>query len=210
MAYFPFFMNMEELKGLIIGGGRVALRKVLHLLEYGAQLHVVTLEAHERLKELAGEGRLRLSLRGCSQEDLMEADYVIAATSDAKLNQEISSFCREKKIPVNVVDVKEECSFLFPALVKEECITVGICTGGSSPYLARYLKEKIREAMPEGVGEMAEALGLWRPLVKELSTNQREREKIFIRMAETMMDESRIEKQLTREEVLGIVKEFQE
>ena len=174
MAYFPFFVDIEGQDCLIVGGGNVAYRKVLVLADYGVRIRVVAPELEEELTELEKrfreEGRgdfLTLICRKFEDRDLEGADFVVAATEDEALNPRIPALCRESKTPVNVVDVQAECSFIFPALVRDGDITVGISTGGSSPTIAQYLKRRFREGIPEGFGELAAELGSYRELVKE-------------------------------------------
>lgn len=205
MAYFPFFMNMEKMKGLVVGGGKVASRKVMQLLPYGPVLHVVTpeisTEIHEFATDLRNNGRIRVSTRPFKISDLDQIDFVVAASCDSQLNAEISRMCKERRIPVNVVDVKEECSFIFPSLIKEGAISVGISTGGNSPWMAKYLKKKVRDAIPEGFGEMSEELGRWRAYVKEKVSAQYQRETIFIAMAETILAKGENQRFFTEEEI---------
>lgn len=169
MAYFPFFVDLEGKKCLIAGGGIVAYRKVLVLMEYGPQITVVAPQFHPELPLLKNEmgGRLTLLERKFQDSDLEGADFVVAGTSEEELNRHISLLCKARNIPINVVDVQEECSFIFPALIKEKHITVAISTGGDSPTIAKYLKEKFKEAIPDGFGDLAEQLGSYRDLVKE-------------------------------------------
>ena len=82
-------------------------------------------------------------------------------------NHWIADLCRARRIPVNVVDDKENCSFLFPALVKRGDLTVGISTGGASPSAAIYIKEKIEGMLPESLEEILSFLGSYREVVKE-------------------------------------------
>lgn len=65
---------------------------------------------------------------------------MIAASSDEVLNAKISDYCRQKKIPVNVVDVKDECSFIFPSMLKEGPVNIAISSGGASPVLTQIIK----------------------------------------------------------------------
>lgn len=116
MAYFPFFVDIEKQKCLIAGGGIVALRKVEVLLPYGPAITVVSPEFAPELRELAEQSGVLLKERDFRMEDLNGADFVVAATDDPVLNRQISLTCRENRIPVNVVDVKDECSFIFPPL----------------------------------------------------------------------------------------------
>ena len=110
MGYFPFYMDIEGKLCVIAGGGKVAYRKVCDLLPFGATIKVVSPEWNAGLSALAEEpsfgSRLKLYRRLFSvEDDLADADFVIAASSDKVLNAKISDYCRQKKIPVNVVDV---------------------------------------------------------------------------------------------------------
>ena len=184
MAYFPFYMDVEGMVCLIAGGGKVASRKIFTMLEYGAAVRVIAPEAEEEIAALAEMERISYEARACVPEDVDGADFVIAATSDEVLNRAISRRCKSMRIPVNVVDVQEECSFIFPALVKDGDIVVGISTGGASPAIARMLKDRVRAAIPEGAGAAAGWMKENREMVKALVDSQPVREEIFYRLAE--------------------------
>ena len=126
--------------------------------------------------------RLKLYRRLFSvEDDLADADFVIAASSDEVLNAKISDYCRQKKIPVNVVDVKDECSFIFPSMLKEGPVNIAISSGGASPVLTQIIKERIRQVIPEHTGEIAEQLGSLRPEILSLFLSLPKREKKFLR-----------------------------
>ena len=140
MGYFPFFVDLTGKEGLIVGGGTVALRKVEKLLPYGPHLPVA---APEVLPELDSCPELTLLRRPFAPELLENKAFVIAATDDAAVNREISALCQERGIPVNVVDDPDQCTFLFPALVKRGDLSVGISTTGASPTAAVWLKQQV-------------------------------------------------------------------
>ena len=178
MAYFPFFVDLEGQRGLIVGGGTVALRKAEKLLPYGPALTVVAPEPVSELAALPVE----LTRREFQPEDLDRADFVIAATDNEEENHRISALCQGRKIPVNVVDDKEACSFLFPALVRRGNLSVGVSTGGSSPTAAIWLKEQIEGLLPEQTEEILTWLEVQRPLLKERLPDQRARAACFARL----------------------------
>jgi len=186
MAYFPFFVDIEGKGCLIAGGGTVACRKALTLMDYGPDIIVVSPQVTSEMERLIKEsgGKLAWRCREFEESDLENMDFVIAATSDEGLNRQISNWCRERKIPVNVADIQEECSFIFPALIKDGGITVGISTGGSAPALAHYLKEKLKEAIPKGLGGLANQLGSYREMVRERVNSHHVRRSIFSTMTE--------------------------
>ncbi len=193
MAYFPFFVDLEGQRGLIVGGGTVALRKAEKLLPYGPALTVVAPEPVSELAALPVE----LTRREFQPEDLDRADFVIAATDNEEENHRISALCQGRKIPVNVVDDKEACSFLFPALVRRGNLSVGVSTGGSSPTAAIWLKEQIEGLLPEQTEEILTWLEAQRPLLKERLSDQRARAACFARLFAACLERGR---PLTEEE----------
>lgn len=205
MAYFPFFMDVARMEGLIVGGGPVALRKALGLLDLGARLRVVAPRAEEGLLELWRREALFLELRPWRIEDMEGADFVIAATSDREVNRQIAKECRRRGLLFNTAEGREEGSFLFPALVKEGPVTVGICTGGASPVLASSLKERVRQALPPKTGEAAECLGAWREYVRERVASRREREKVYRALFEEAAERGGGISRERVEEILGEV-----
>jgi len=163
MSYFPFFVELSGKQGLIVGGGRVALGKAEKLLAFGPRLTVV---APEVLPELAACPGLFVLRRPFRPEDLEGMDFVIAA-ADPATNREAARLCRERNIPVNVVDDRAACTFLFPALVKRGRLTVGISTGGASPTAAVHVKEGVEELLPEKLEGILDFLEQLRPALKE-------------------------------------------
>lgn len=164
MPWFPFFVNLEQAQGLVVGGGTVALRKVEKLLPYGPQLTVVAPDICPSLASLPG---LTLRRRPFAEADLTPYPaFVIAATGDKALNHRIAALCRERRIPVNVVDDPAACSFFFPALVQRGRLSVGISTGGASPTAAVWLKEKIEALLPPNFADILDRLEHRRASVK--------------------------------------------
>lgn len=164
MPWFPFFVNLEQAQGLVVGGGTVALRKVEKLLPYGPQLTVVAPDICPSLASLPG---LNLCCRPFAEADLTPCPaFVIAATGDKALNHRIAALCRERRIPVNVVDDPVACSFFFPALVQRGRLSVGISTGGASPTAALWLKEKIEALLPPNFAHILDRLEHRRASVK--------------------------------------------
>ncbi len=171
MAYFPFFVELEGASGLVAGGGKVALRKVEKLLPYGPHLTVIAPRIDEKIW---GMPRVVCLQRAFEPGDLEGKDFAVAAAGDREVNHRISRLCRERKIPVNVVDDKDASSFLFPSLIKRGELSVGISTGGSSPSAAIYLKERFAEAVPENLPEILDFLAGERANIRmEVSRGER-------------------------------------
>lgn len=173
MPWFPMFVQLKGAEALLVGGGTVALRKAEKLLPYGPHIKVV---APDIIPELAALPGLTLCRRPFAESDLQGAPaLVIAATDEPALNRNIAALCREKRIPVNVVDDPEACGFLFPALVRRGRLSVGISTGGASPTAAVWLKERIESILPPHFGTALDRLEAMRPALKAQVPDERDR-----------------------------------
>lgn len=163
MPLFPIFIDLKGRRALIVGGGRVALRKAERLSPYGADIFAV---APEFIPGFAGIPGVTLLERRFEPGDIDGAALVIAATDDGELNAAVSELCRWENIPVNVVDDLEKCSFVFPALVQRGELSVGISTGGASPSAAQYVRRGVEQLVPEGFEGILDFLSAHRAEVK--------------------------------------------
>lgn len=163
MPLFPIFIDLKGRRALIVGGGRVALRKAERLSPYGADIFAV---APEFIPGFAGIPGVTLLERRFEPGDIEGAALVIAATDDGELNAAVSELCRWENIPVNVVDDLEKCSFVFPALVQRGELSVGISTGGASPSAAQYVRRGVEQLVPEGFEGILDFLSAHRAEVK--------------------------------------------
>ena len=162
--YFPMFVPLEGRRGLVVGGGAVALRKLEKLAPYGASIRVI---APQILPDIEAMPDVEPVRRAFQPSDLHEDwAFVIAATDDSHTNQLIAGQCGQRRIPVNVVDDPAHCSFLFPALVQRGPLSVGVCTGGASPTAAIWLKEQIEAMVPECLEDILVWLHAQRPAIK--------------------------------------------
>ena len=173
MSYFPMFVELGGASCLVAGGGRVALRKVKVLQEFGARVTVV---ADRILPELKAADGVNCRERRFLPEDINGQKLVVAATDDPALNRRISLLCKEARIPVNAVDQAEDCSFIFPAYLKEQEVVAAFSSGGQSPVVAQYLKEQMRPVLTELLGELAMQLGRLRKQVKQSVPEQNRKE----------------------------------
>lgn len=163
MPLFPIFIDLKGRKALIVGGGRVALRKAERLMPYGADICAVAPEFEGAFRSLSG---VTLLERRFEPGDIEGAALVIAATDDGELNAAVSELCRWENVPVNVVDDIEKCSFVFPSLVRRGELSVGISTGGASPSAAQYIRRGVEQLVPEGFEDILGFLAAHRAAVK--------------------------------------------
>ena len=147
--FFPVFLNLKNKLCIVIGGGKVAERKVENLLTSQAKVKVISPEVTFKLKKLAEEGKIEWERRGYKKGDLDSAWLVIAATDNPEIQKEIFKEAEEKRIFCNVVDVPELCSFIVPSTIRRGLLTIAISTSGVSPAVARRLRETLEEIIGE-------------------------------------------------------------
>ena len=134
--------------------------------------------------------RLTLIKRGVQPQDLDGAFVVIMATDDEKVNHEMAELCRQQRILVNVVDVKADCGFYFPAIIKDKEVVISVSTGGQSPVLAGTIKRNIESHLGRSYGDIAERMGELREQIKAQIDGEEERKKAFQQMVRSLLDES--------------------
>lgn len=184
MAYFPFMIDIEGKKCLVVGGGSIAFHKVKILIEFGVHIQVIAPEISESLQELAAKyvPSIELVKRKFQESDIEGMDFVVAATADEPLNYHISNLCRQRGILINAVDMKEACSFIFPAVIKDRDLVISVSSGGKSPAAAAYVKQKIHSTVPDYYGEMIENIGEYREFIYQHADTSKKRKEIFNRM----------------------------
>lgn len=188
MAYFPMFVDITDKNCLVVGGGVVAYRKVKLLLDFCAKVEVVALEVCQEIDALP----VVIKRREFLDSDLEARTLVIAATDNQECNHRISVLCREQNIPVNVVDQKEDCSFIVPSYVKEQDVVAAFSSGGKSPVLTQYLKEIEKAYLTPVLGEINAYLGEKRETVKTLFDTEAERKAAYQRLFSFALHENRV------------------
>lgn len=189
MGYFPFFVELKDTPGLIVGAGRVGLHKIKKLIDYGPQLTVVAKEFDSRVKEIQG---IVCEQREFADSDIEGKSFVIAATQDEQLNVHIYKLCSERHIPVNVVDDKDKCSFIFPSVIRKGNLNIGISSGGASPAMTMLLADRITDIIPDNIEGILDYLEEIRPKAKELIEDDARRSRFLAYMAGLTLKENRV------------------
>lgn len=163
MAYFPLFIDLDHADVLIVGGGSTAHRKMETLLAFGAEVTVVS-------PKFTGDFAAAETVKAEFYPELLEhTSYalVIAATDSKQVNGEVCRAAKERNIPVNSVDDPENCTFYFPAVIKDGDVVVGISSGGKSPLVVQYVKQLISRVFPPNIGAVNEEMGRERRRIRK-------------------------------------------
>lgn len=149
-GYFPIFIDIQNQKVLIYGGGSIALRRVRTLLDFGADITVISPSCKEEISSLAAEGRIQY-VSSLWEEGSISADVfmVIAATSDESVNHAIYLEAKQKNLTVNNASNKEECDFYFPAIIRQEAMVAGLTASGTDHKLTRKVAARLRTALKQ-------------------------------------------------------------
>ena len=143
--YYPVFLRIHKKKCVVVGGGRVALRKVRMLLDCGGEVKVVSSTFHSNLLRLAEKKAIRLIRRDYKPGDLAGAAIVIAATDQQEINRRVAEEAKRAGALVNVVDDPEPSSFILPSCFRKGGLTLTVSTGGKSPALARKIRTELQK-----------------------------------------------------------------
>jgi precorrin-2 dehydrogenase / sirohydrochlorin ferrochelatase len=164
-SLFPMFLKLAGKHCLVVGAGKVGEPKIGSLIDTGARIHVVAIEASDTVREWASAGKIQLDLRAFSEEDLDGKFLAVVATASNTLNELIYREAERRGVLCNVVDVPDYCDFFYPAVVRRGDLQIAISTAGKSPSLAQKLRQQLERQFGPGYAEWLEQLGETRRLI---------------------------------------------
>jgi precorrin-2 dehydrogenase/sirohydrochlorin ferrochelatase len=141
-SYYPVFLNLKGKETVVIGGGKVAERKILALLKAGANITVISPEITKRIAREKPRGSLKHIPRQYRKGDVKNTFLVIAATDSEEINKKVSE---EAPCLVNVVDTPSLCNFIVPSVIQRGLLTIAISTGGVSPALSKSIRKELEK-----------------------------------------------------------------
>jgi len=156
MALFPMFVDLKDQDIVVIGAGEVALRKIEQLVKFFPKLTVIAPSIHDEIRVLSQTHVMTLVEREYVIEDCDNRFLVIGALDDLGEQEKIYNVCMCTKTPVNCVDSPALCSFIFPALIVQGDLCVGINTSGKAPAVSSALRQFLTKLIPEGIHELIE------------------------------------------------------
>lgn len=188
MARFPMFFNVEDRKCVVFGGGKVALRKVRTLVEFGARVVAVDKHCCQELLDMEAQGLIETD-KGFFLDDLYSsALMIVCATDDEDFNREMVETCKRKKIPVNSATDGPNSDFLFPAVTKRGNIVVGISTSGEAPALSAQIRSMVDELLPMWYEKISGSIEKIREEVFSKTDDEAKRSEIMHEIVKIMID----------------------
>lgn len=164
-SLFPMFMKLEGRQCLVVGAGSVAESKIEGLLETGARIRVVALEASPSVREWARTGSIELELRAFVPADLEGVFLAVVATSSRTLNERVYGEAQARGVLCNVVDVPDLCDFFYPSVVQRGDLQIAVSTAGQSPSLAQRIRQQLEKQFGPAYSAWVAELGKTRKLI---------------------------------------------
>ena len=147
MKFYPVNLNIKGKLCIVIGGGKVAERKIKNILFCGGKVKVISPELTSKLAELVKQRRIICTKVEYHLEALKGAELIYAATSNRKLNSKIAKDADKLGTLVNVCDSREESSFILPAVLRKKNLVIAVSTDGLSPEKAVRIRDKLKEVI---------------------------------------------------------------
>ena len=164
-SLFPMFLKLDGRRCLVVGAGPVGESKIAGLLETGAHIRVVALEASAPVREWAQAGSIDLELRHFKPEDLDGVFLAIGATSSRALNERIYREAQGRGVLTNIVDVPDLCDFFYPSVVRRGDLQIAVSTAGKSPSLAQKIRQQLEKQFGPAYAAWVAELGETRKLI---------------------------------------------
>jgi len=159
MALYPIFVETTGRRVIVIGGGHVGAEKVRGLLAGEADITVVSPNLIDELQQHKDAGRIRHIAREYRETDLDGGyEFIMVATDDGAINAEVAAAGKKRGIWVNAADDPKNCDFILPAVVRKGKITLAASTSGTSPALARRLREELDAYLTDDMPALADLL----------------------------------------------------
>jgi precorrin-2 dehydrogenase/sirohydrochlorin ferrochelatase len=164
---------------MVIGGGSVAERKTLALLEAGAQVTIISPALTPKLHEFSDTGKITHLKKQYEEDDLSGQFLVIAATPSVEVNTLVARACRKRHTLVNVAVPPEESSFIVPSVVERGDLMIAISTSGASPALAKKIRQDIEQRYGKEYGLFLDKMSAIRNRVLEEVPDGQKRHAVF-------------------------------
>jgi precorrin-2 dehydrogenase/sirohydrochlorin ferrochelatase len=171
MNLYPIFASLKDKTAVIIGGGKVALRKLGGLLDSGAKVKIISPEHIEEIVSLQQKypSSIEIIKKEYEEGDLEKAYIAFAATGDPGVNKAVFQEAARKNILINSADDPENCSFYVPSMAHRGNLTIAVSTAGDSPAMAAGLIRKFENSIPENIEDVLSALRDARQILKKMN-----------------------------------------
>lgn len=189
MRYYPIFLDIKGKPCVVIGGGNVAERKVLSLLDAGAKVLVISPKLTLALKKLANKKKIGYCPKAYEKGNLKGFFLAYSATNDQKVNRDVFNEAKRQGVLLNVVDVPELCNFIVPSVVERGDLLIAISTSGKSPAMAKKIRQQLEKEFGKEYAVFLDIMGKIRDKVLTRSKESDKNKRLFERLVDSPMIE---------------------
>jgi len=177
--FYPILADLQGKKALVVGGGKVAQRKIETLLDHRACVQVVARDLMPALEELRKDKKIEYLGEDFSEAFLERVFLVFAATDDASLNRRVSRAAQQRGLLVNAVDQPADCNFIVPSVLSRGELLIAVSTSGKSPAFARKVRIELERHVGEEYGLFLNLMGNLRKEILALGLPQEQNKSVF-------------------------------
>ena len=163
--YYPLLVDISNYKCLVVGGGYVALRKVKNLIEFDADISIISPDLCFELENLVMARKIPYLRRVYAPGDALPYNLVFVATNDPALAPIVKTDCDMTGALLNIAERPELSNIIIPATIKEQILTISVATSGDAPFLTRKIREIITRNLPANIGDISYLAGEFRQKV---------------------------------------------
>ncbi|MEE4607637.1 MAG: bifunctional precorrin-2 dehydrogenase/sirohydrochlorin ferrochelatase [Desulfobacteraceae bacterium] len=179
---YPILLDVRGRPCLVVGGGRVAERKVQGLLTAAAAVTVVSPAATATLAQLASARGIVWHPRAYRSADLDGMRLVIAATDQADVNRQVADDARNRGALCNVIDQPAAGDFTLPSVIRRGDLVLTVSTSGQSPALSRHLRKALEGRFGNEYEVFLRIMGAVRRRLLAAENNPAVRRELFARL----------------------------
>jgi siroheme synthase-like protein len=167
ISYYPIFLNLQDKKCVVVGGGKVALRKIKMLLDCGANVFVISPTSHPEIRKWSERKAIHWIQRDYKAGDLKNAVITLSCTDVKAVNRKVAEEARKSGVLVNVADDPQQSDFITPSFFKRGNLMVAVSTSGVSPALARKIRTELEKNFGKEYASLSSLIGEVRSTLKE-------------------------------------------
>lgn len=183
MKYYPIYLDIRDKPCVVVGGGSVAERKAISLVDAGARVTVISPEATPVLGKMASDGRVAIKKRAYQEGDLDGAFMAYAATDDDETNVLVAEEAKRSGVLLNVADTPALCDFIVPSVVERGRLSIAISTSGASPAFTMKLRKELEKMYGEEYAVFLDIMAAVRQKLLTRGVENDKNKKIFNELA---------------------------
>lgn len=179
-GFYPILINLQRFNCLVVGGGKVASRKVVSLLNFNAYVTVISPRISKPILELGRQGKIKIIKKHYSENIVDNFGVVFCATDNPEISRLVRKDCTDKGVLLNVADEPGLCDFIMPANVIRGDLIISISSQGKAPFYTRKMKNKIEKLIDPVHQKILKIAGEFRKKVLEdKKLDSKEKARIF-------------------------------